>query len=43
MHEVKETLNESYCDVSGQAENLKLAGKILDYHPVDFSILTHFS
>ncbi|KAJ3518784.1 hypothetical protein NMY22_g13511 [Coprinellus aureogranulatus] len=28
MHEVRETLNESYCDVSGQAENLKLAGEM---------------
>lgn len=32
MHEVRETLNESYCDVSGQAENLKLAGEPLSKH-----------
>lgn len=28
MHEVKETVNESYCDVSGMSENLVLAGEM---------------
>ncbi|RXW23364.1 hypothetical protein EST38_g2483 [Candolleomyces aberdarensis] len=28
MQEVRETMNESYCDVSGTAENLKFAGEL---------------
>ncbi|KAJ2913257.1 hypothetical protein MD484_g7175, partial [Candolleomyces efflorescens] len=28
MQEVRETMNESYCDVSGTSENLKLAGEL---------------